>query len=188
MSKKWFEQRYFRQICLSPFGQRHLLTVDIKNCLPHDQGIGDRISYEQWFREEARHNQFKPFGCIVYAHVPKKTRAKLLNLVPRANKGCFMRPLSSGTVKFFDFTQRHFNFTHDLIIQDEMFPSVSDFKKPPAKPPDTANRVDRDEEAESDSEDNDDNDDSQAAYILHDMIIVEQPPEVYATNHDCSQT
>jgi hypothetical protein len=64
------------------------------------------------------------------------------------------------------------NFSHDLIIQEEMFPSVSDFKKP------GTNQVGRDEGAESDPEDNDD---YEVARIIQDTIIVEQPPEVYAT-------
>src|SRR5205814_5815913 len=101
----------------------------IKNRLPHSA-----ISYDTPF--SLWHDQLitpighiRPFGCIVYAEIPKERRPNLSKYFPRAYKGCLLQQISPSIIKFYDFECKTTDTSHNFTIRENQYPSASHFNQ-----------------------------------------------------------
>src|SRR5947207_3780930 len=99
----------------------------IKHRLPHSA-----ISYNTLF--SLWHDQLitpighiRPFGCIVYAEIPKERRPRLSKYLPRAYKGCLLQQISPSMIKFYDFERKTTDTSHNFTIRENQYPSTSQF-------------------------------------------------------------
>src|SRR5438046_8591868 len=105
-------------------------TVYIKNHLPHSA-----IKYNTPF--SLLHDQLitpighiHPFGCIVYAEIPKERRPNLSKYLPRAYKGCLLQHVSPTMIKFYDFERQTTDTSYNFTIQEDKYSSPSKFDQP----------------------------------------------------------
>src|SRR5271154_1252957 len=137
-------------------------AAHIWNRLP-SKAINNSTPYERYFGKVPNLQNLKPFGCIVYAHVPKKRRPKQSKLLPRAHKGCFVEYISSSAYKYWDFQRKVFDVSHDITFRETQFPTAEDFDEPSIIPP-------KQPAPPSVSH--------TTPPIIHDMIVVEKPPAI----------
>ena len=137
-------------------------AAKIKNMLPSSALENYAMPYEAYYGYPPSYDELKPFGCTLYAGVPKERRPKLSKFYPRANRGCYIETIStSGIYKYWDLTRRTLDTTHNAEFFEDEYPSKIDFEtvptvsgNAPAKQP-----------------------------IIYESIVVQQPPpatRVYA--------
>lgn len=76
------------------WGEVILHAVYLRNRLPHTS-LHNYTPFQLWFGRSPDYTYLKPFGCIVYIHIPKERQSKESRYAPRATKGCFIRHLSA---------------------------------------------------------------------------------------------
>ena len=110
-------------------------AVRIKNILPSSALENYKTPYEAYYGHSPSYKELKPFGCTLYAGVPKERRPKFSKLHPRANRGCYIATISnSGVYKYWDFTRRTFDTTHNAVFFEDDYPSKDDFETVPTVP------------------------------------------------------
>ena len=161
----------------------------IWNRLPNSTvGENELSPYEMWFGKKPNLHSLRPFGCVVYATIPAERRPKLSKLLYRAHRGCFVGYVSSTSWKYWDFERKCFDESHDVRFMETEFPAAEEFDYPAIVPAanmpsknipwrhanEPARIIPPPRAPPSVSE--------KAAPIVHDMIVVEQPPaiQVYA--------
>jgi len=103
-----------------------VVAAYIWNRLP-SSAIEDTTPYERWFNKLRNYDKLRPFGCIVYAHIPKQRQPKFSKHLTHATKGCFIGYESSTPYKYWDFEKRRFDISHDIIFKESEFPTAADF-------------------------------------------------------------
>jgi transposase InsO family protein len=137
----------------------------LHNRLP-SEAIDNEIPFERWFNKPLGIkdlNLLKPFGCIVWDHVPEqrrkqKSRSKFAD---KGTRGCFIGYVSSTTYKYWNFERKCFLESHNLTFWETEFPSPIDFQH--TEPASTSTPL---VPLES----------SDAERPIYDEITVEQPP------------
>jgi len=141
------------------------------NRLPNS-AINNKTPYELYYGEKPDLHHMQPFGCIVYAHVPKAHQGKESKYLTRAHKGVFVEYDSSESWRVYDLERRCFDVSHDVTFVETEFPRIEDFPQlGPAKlqnlgvgktmfaPASVATDV---------------------PPVIHNMIVMEPPPTVQA--------
>gem|GEM_PF-6147643 len=108
-----------------------ITAAQIKNILPHSF-FNDPISpYERWHDEPPLFlEHLRPFGCTVYALIPKERRPPRSKFLARATKGCLIKYIAKGIYRYYDFVRKCFNTSHDLHVKKHRFPSLYDYLYP----------------------------------------------------------
>ena len=117
--------------------------------VPHSSLPNYATLYELWHSKLPDYDMLKPFGCLVWTHVPKPIRRKQgkidrsgTKVQPTAADGCFVEHISFTQYKVYSFTECSYFVTDNLLFREDQFPELSKF------------------------------DANQPPLILHDMIIV----------------
>jgi transposase InsO family protein len=159
------------------------------NRLPNSTvGENELSPYEMWFGKKPNLHALRPFGCVVYATVPDERQPKLSKVLHRAHRGSFVGYVSSTSWKFWDFERKCFDECNHVRFMETEFPAAEEYDYPAIVPAanmpsknipwrhanEPARKVPPPRAPPSVSE--------KAAQIIHDMIVVEQPPaiQVYA--------
>src|SRR5579862_1368518 len=130
------------------------------------KAIDNDIPFERWYNKPLGIkdlNILKPFGCIVWDHVPdqqrkQKSRSKFTD---KGTRGCFIGYVSSTTYKYWNFDRKCFLESHNLTFWETEFPHSTDFEQTePATAPDPSELSEM-----SDTE-----------RPIYDEIVVEQSP------------
>src|SRR5436190_16570707 len=111
----------------------------------------------------------RPFGCIVYAHVPKARQGKESKYLTRAHKGVFVEYDSSEPWRVYDLERRCFDVSHDVTFMETEFPRIENF--PQLGPTKLQNLgVGKTMFAPASVA-------TDVPPVIHDMIVVEPPPQ-----------
>jgi hypothetical protein len=149
-------------------------AVFVRNMVPHSSLPHNATPYERWHGEPPDYYMLKPFGCLVWTHVPKQVRRKQGKLGQSGTKvqamgadGCFIEHISSTQYKVYSFTSRKYFVTDNLQFREDQFLESSRFDPPSSistsiqnLSPSTAQSL--------------------PPPIVHDMIIVQPPPAITA--------
>src|SRR5437773_2109007 len=105
-------------------------AVYIKNRLPHS-ALNYSTPFSLWHDQLITPiSHIRPFGCIVYAEIPKERRPNLSKYLPRAYKGCLLQHISPTMIKFYDFECHTTDTSHNFTIQEDQYPDPSQFDQP----------------------------------------------------------
>ena len=91
------------------------------NRLPNS-AINNKTPYEHYYGEKPDLHHMRPFGCIVYAHVPQARREKESKYLTRAHKGVFVGYDSSESWWVYVLEWRCFDISHDITFMETEFP------------------------------------------------------------------
>jgi len=134
------------------------------NMIPHSTLSQNITPHERWHGTPPDYYMLKPFGCLVWTHVPKQVRRKQGKLDHSGTKiqatgadGCFIEHISSSQYKVYSFTERKYFVTDNLLFREDHFPESSRFSSSSSSP----------------SQD-------QLPPITHDMITVQPPSMITA--------
>ena len=99
-------------------------AVYLKNRLP-SEAIDDDVPFERWFNEPLDSDELKilkPFGCIVWDYVDKRTRGRRSKLKATGTRGCFIGYVSSSTYKYWNFDSQMFSGISQSLFQRDGVP------------------------------------------------------------------
>src|SRR5215472_3533230 len=102
-------------------------VAQIKNMLPHSFFKDLTSPYKHWFQKAPPLEHLRPFGCIVYALIPKERRPPRSKYLARATKGCLISYIGGNSYRYYDFSRQCILDSHDLDIKEHRFPSPTDF-------------------------------------------------------------
>lgn len=109
----------------------------------------------------------KPFGCIVWGYVDKRTHGRQSKLKAPGTRGCFIGYELSSTYKYWNFARKCFLTSHHLSFNETEFPEPSDFDNIPSalpRPPSPSTVSISSSVSER---------------VVHEQIVVQPPPTVF---------
>jgi transposase InsO family protein len=145
------------------------------NRLPNS-AVDNKTPFEFYFDDIPDLSRMRPFGCVVYALIPKERRRKLSKFLSRSNRGIFVGYVSSTSWRYYDLERKCFDESHDLQFMETEFPGAEEFSHLPPI-------ASQDEDAMFGEERQTVAPPSVAKSVppvIHDMVVVEPPPAVQA--------
>ena len=145
------------------------------NRLPNS-AIDNKTPHELYFNEIPDLGHMRPFGCVVYALIPKKRRPKLSKFLSRSNRGIFIGYVSSTSWRYYDLERKCFDESHDLQFMETVFPGADEFSHLPpiaSQDEDAIFGVERQTVAPPSVA-------KSVPPVIYDMVVVEPPPALQA--------